>query len=215
MSPNAVGGRGFAWSQPMRTAVHITWHGAQINFGDLTPYLTYGFNEQSNCYVEKTRTWYSHEKLLDLWLGLWLHCPFTITVNFAHSDTGEWWLCGDKDVGVSLSLMAQPLEKFLLYVRSLIVQCPRVSDMDSASRENSLHTAQQEVNHPGRERGKIGNWRGVVGRNGPLSPPPTHQMTILSGEGGGGVLVPTHGEIVDRVLTVVCWWWGCVWSASG
>jgi hypothetical protein len=25
----------------MRTAVHITWHGAQINFGDLPPYLTY------------------------------------------------------------------------------------------------------------------------------------------------------------------------------
>ncbi len=31
-----------AGSQPMETAVHITWHGAQINFGDLTPYLTYG-----------------------------------------------------------------------------------------------------------------------------------------------------------------------------
>jgi hypothetical protein len=30
-SPNAGG-----WG-----AVHITWHGAQINFGDLTPYLTY------------------------------------------------------------------------------------------------------------------------------------------------------------------------------
>ncbi len=25
----------------MITAVHITWHGAQINFGDLPPYLTY------------------------------------------------------------------------------------------------------------------------------------------------------------------------------
>ncbi len=38
------GGRsrwGAAGSQPMRTAVHITWHEAQINFGDLTPYLTY------------------------------------------------------------------------------------------------------------------------------------------------------------------------------
>ncbi len=34
-------GRGCG-SQPMRTAVHITWHGAQMNFGDLTPYLTYG-----------------------------------------------------------------------------------------------------------------------------------------------------------------------------
>ncbi len=34
-------GGGVAGPQPMRTAVHITWHGAQINFGDLTPYLTY------------------------------------------------------------------------------------------------------------------------------------------------------------------------------
>ena len=35
------GGMGWiAWSQPMSTAVHITWHGAQINFGDLSPYLT-------------------------------------------------------------------------------------------------------------------------------------------------------------------------------
>ncbi len=40
MSPNA--GRGaVAGSQPIGTALHITWHGAQINFGDLTPYLTY------------------------------------------------------------------------------------------------------------------------------------------------------------------------------
>ncbi len=31
-----------AGSQPMGTAVHITWHGAQENFGDLPPYLTYG-----------------------------------------------------------------------------------------------------------------------------------------------------------------------------
>jgi len=27
----------------MSTAVHITWHGAQINLGDLPPCLTYGF----------------------------------------------------------------------------------------------------------------------------------------------------------------------------
>ncbi len=32
---------GVAGSQPMSTAVHITGHGAQINFGDLPPYLTY------------------------------------------------------------------------------------------------------------------------------------------------------------------------------
>jgi hypothetical protein len=41
MSPN-VGGGGVAGSQPMRTAVHTSSDiGAQINFGDLTPYLTY------------------------------------------------------------------------------------------------------------------------------------------------------------------------------
>ncbi len=39
-SPNAWEW-GVAGSQTMRTAVHITCHGAQINFGDLTPYLTY------------------------------------------------------------------------------------------------------------------------------------------------------------------------------
>ncbi len=44
MSPNAGGGG--AGSQPMRTAVHITWHGEQINFGDLTPYLTFAQNCQ-------------------------------------------------------------------------------------------------------------------------------------------------------------------------
>ncbi len=38
MNPNA-GGRGVAGSQSMSTAVHKA--GAQINFGDLTPYLTY------------------------------------------------------------------------------------------------------------------------------------------------------------------------------
>ncbi len=32
---------GVAWSQPVSTTVHITWHGAQINFGDLPHYLTY------------------------------------------------------------------------------------------------------------------------------------------------------------------------------
>ncbi len=35
---------GVAGSQPMSTAVNITWYGAQINFGDLPPYLTYGWD---------------------------------------------------------------------------------------------------------------------------------------------------------------------------
>jgi hypothetical protein len=39
-SSNAEGG-GLRGSQSMRTAVHITWHGAQMNFRYLTSYLSY------------------------------------------------------------------------------------------------------------------------------------------------------------------------------
>ncbi len=45
------GGGGVAGSQPMSTAVQ--YNGAQINFGDLTPYLIYGgqvFSAQRNLY---------------------------------------------------------------------------------------------------------------------------------------------------------------------
>ncbi len=44
-SPNAGERGGLAGSQPMSTALHITWHGAQINCGDLPPYLTYDWGE--------------------------------------------------------------------------------------------------------------------------------------------------------------------------
>jgi hypothetical protein len=37
------GGGGVAASQPISTDVNITWHGGQINSGDLPPYLTYGY----------------------------------------------------------------------------------------------------------------------------------------------------------------------------
>ncbi len=43
-------GRGWvagSWS----TAVHITWHGAQINFGDLPPYLTYASMRENFAYL--------------------------------------------------------------------------------------------------------------------------------------------------------------------
>jgi hypothetical protein len=33
----------------MSTAVYIKWHGAQINLGDLTPYLTYGMDKRFEC----------------------------------------------------------------------------------------------------------------------------------------------------------------------
>ncbi len=39
-------GGGVAGSQQMSTAVHITWHRTQINFGDLLPYLTYVNNRR-------------------------------------------------------------------------------------------------------------------------------------------------------------------------
>jgi hypothetical protein len=35
------GDGGSCGSEPMSRAVHITWHWARINFGDLPPYLTY------------------------------------------------------------------------------------------------------------------------------------------------------------------------------
>jgi hypothetical protein len=39
----------------MSTAVHITWHGAQINFGDPPPYLTYAFNVLGDMEKEELR----------------------------------------------------------------------------------------------------------------------------------------------------------------
>jgi hypothetical protein len=48
------GGGGVAGSQPISTAVHITWHGAQVNFGDLPTYLTYSPNQSQQ------PNWYSH-----------------------------------------------------------------------------------------------------------------------------------------------------------
>jgi hypothetical protein len=42
MSPNARGGEGVAGSQPQPTSIAVhNAHVAQINFGDLKPYLTY------------------------------------------------------------------------------------------------------------------------------------------------------------------------------
>jgi hypothetical protein len=50
-------GRGWvAGSQPMRTAVRITWHGAQINFEDLTPYLTYAYRPLDGT-IKGSLTW--------------------------------------------------------------------------------------------------------------------------------------------------------------
>jgi hypothetical protein len=43
---------GVAGSQPMSTAVHIKSHGAQINFGDLPPYLTHA-GKQRKCKAAK------------------------------------------------------------------------------------------------------------------------------------------------------------------
>jgi hypothetical protein len=51
MSPNAGGRRGVAGSQPMRTAVHT---GAQINFGDRTPYFTYAKQSLSFKHTDST-----------------------------------------------------------------------------------------------------------------------------------------------------------------
>ncbi len=46
-------GWGVAGSQPMSTPVHITWHGAQINFGDLPHYLTNSWRFPRSCYFSQ------------------------------------------------------------------------------------------------------------------------------------------------------------------
>jgi hypothetical protein len=61
LSPNAGGG-GVAGSQPMSTAVHRTVTGAQINFGDLTPYLTY--DPYAKKYVEVYTNYHIRPKYL-------------------------------------------------------------------------------------------------------------------------------------------------------
>jgi hypothetical protein len=55
-----------AGSQPMSAAVHITWHGAQIHFGDLPPYLNYGWEVgEGRCCGQKSEvavgTWVALE----------------------------------------------------------------------------------------------------------------------------------------------------------
>ncbi len=45
--PECGGGEEFVASQPMSTTVHNA-HGAQINLGDLTPYLTYGITSHNS-----------------------------------------------------------------------------------------------------------------------------------------------------------------------
>jgi hypothetical protein len=56
MSPNAGGMGGVAGSQPMSTAVQCTMYiGSQINFGDLTPYLTYGLYMRKGNALHKRR----------------------------------------------------------------------------------------------------------------------------------------------------------------
>jgi hypothetical protein len=42
------GEEGVAGSQPMSTAVHMTLYGAQNNFGDQPPYLTYSVTPWRN-----------------------------------------------------------------------------------------------------------------------------------------------------------------------
>ncbi len=41
----------------MSAAVHITWHGAQINFGDLPPYLIYAFRAAESTVEKRLKGW--------------------------------------------------------------------------------------------------------------------------------------------------------------
>jgi hypothetical protein len=69
MSPNAGGwgGGGVAGSQPMSAAVHME---PPKNFGDLTPYLTYGVAEYLSCLSVVTGTLDSLTSPQDLFLYL-------------------------------------------------------------------------------------------------------------------------------------------------
>ncbi len=75
VSEPKCGGGGIFEVQPMRTAVHITWLGAQINFGDLTPYLTYGEDVPQDCLIAQRVVKCEsilniHVKLIDCKTGL-------------------------------------------------------------------------------------------------------------------------------------------------
>ncbi len=117
MSPNAGEGEG-AGPQPMRTAVHITWYGAQINFGDLTPYLTHGHRywetivdtdpgtciapgfvcPSTNFSLNPIRAhWYStvHLKELSVWL---LVCSTLLSVRRQF-----YWFSGDSNQAAALA----------------------------------------------------------------------------------------------------------------
>jgi hypothetical protein len=51
-----LGGLRPAGSKSMSTAVHhCTWSSNTVNFGDLTPYLTYGSNSKSGCWEFKRK----------------------------------------------------------------------------------------------------------------------------------------------------------------
>ncbi len=73
---------GVAWSQPMSTAVHITWHGSQINFGDLPPYLTYKRDQRDsseNKENEKRRCYRQGGRQISR------HCPFNSSIRLLAS----------------------------------------------------------------------------------------------------------------------------------
>jgi hypothetical protein len=65
---------GVAGSQPMSTAVHIMWHGTQINFGDLSPYLT--------CVPCCIRCWYKRFLFCFGWSSRPSTKYFFLTVHF-------------------------------------------------------------------------------------------------------------------------------------
>ncbi len=87
------GRRGVAESQPISTAVHMTWHRAQINFGDVPLYITYGISHWSGNHIEKhssneyvtseeVPSWKKSDKKISL------SCPFNV---FSWQEIRKYW----------------------------------------------------------------------------------------------------------------------------
>ncbi len=77
-------GMGGAGSQPMSTAVHITWPGAQMNFGDLPPYLTYHRPPAPSL----SPSLFSARKTMG---PATLYCPFRLLYIFLCPETCGTW----------------------------------------------------------------------------------------------------------------------------
>jgi hypothetical protein len=84
------GERGVAGSQPMSTAVNITCHGAQINFGDLHPYLPYGRGQSIHCRLLKFTAGYVQRHSLKLNTPVLGKGGYCVVLETIYCTAGLW-----------------------------------------------------------------------------------------------------------------------------